>query len=81
LILSETGLEILLNFTAVRWAECTLRKEGAVMLPCREIKDFTRCADILLNGLVVPLTEEEKRLLKRYIERIDDKLLANRRHE
>jgi hypothetical protein len=51
------------------------------MLPCREIKDFTRCADILLNGLVVPLTEEEKRLLKRYIERIDDKLLANRRHE
>jgi hypothetical protein len=45
------------------------------MFLCREVKDFTRCADILLNGLKDPLTEEEKHLLRRYIERIDDKLL------
>jgi hypothetical protein len=40
-----------------------------------EVKDFTRRADILLNGIRDPLTEEERQLLIVYIERLYDKFL------
>ena len=42
----------------------------------REVKEFTRCCDVLLNGLAVdtPLTEEERAMIEAYVERLDDKL-------
>jgi hypothetical protein len=40
----------------------------------QEVKEFTRCCDVLLNGLKVPLTDEERDLMSRYVERLEEKM-------
>jgi hypothetical protein len=41
----------------------------------REVKDFIRATDLLINGTVneIPLSETERELLRGYAERLDEK--------
>jgi hypothetical protein len=39
----------------------------------KEVAEYCRVCDILLNGISLPLTQTELELLKAYTERIDDK--------
>lgn len=39
----------------------------------KEVADYTRVCDMLLNGLTLPLTETELKLLKAYTDRIEEK--------
>jgi hypothetical protein len=43
----------------------------------KEVKEFSRCCDLLLNGAAVdrPLSKEERFLIQAYIHRLDEKLL------
>jgi hypothetical protein len=39
----------------------------------KEVADYSRACDILLNGITLPLTQTELQLLKAYTERIENK--------
>jgi hypothetical protein len=41
----------------------------------KEVADYSRVCDILLNGITLPLTQTELQLLKAYTERIENKFL------
>jgi hypothetical protein len=49
-------------------------KGGVVMSVRKEVADYSRVCDILLNSIGVQLTETELQLLKAYTERIEEKL-------
>jgi hypothetical protein len=49
-------------------------KGGVVMSVRKEVADYTRVCDMLLNGLTLPLTQTERQLLKAYTQRLQDKL-------
>jgi hypothetical protein len=49
-------------------------KGGVVMSVRKEVADYTRVCDILLNGLNLQFTQTELHLLKAYTQRLQDKL-------
>jgi hypothetical protein len=48
-------------------------KGGVVMSVRKEVADYCRVCDMLLNGISVPLTQTELHLLNAYTERIEEK--------
>jgi hypothetical protein len=44
----------------------------------KEVRDFTRCCDVLLNVVERPLMESERELLNAYLARMQEKLELHR---